>query len=97
MSSSGLVALIHWEVQFDNMNEAEAIVGFDCVGVSREEFDMLPDLADGWMDNAINEKIARGAGYPDNELEMPNFFKTINIESDINNFYVTKVEEDKDV
>lgn len=86
---------IYWEVEFYDAYDNDIITGFDLIEVSDEEFESIFDVADEWLNDCINEKIARSEGYPDNHLRLPKFFNTINISSGINDCKIKKYEEIK--
>lgn len=84
---------VHWEVEFYRIDGNETKKGSDLVSVTKEEFDSIFDVADIWLDDCIDEKIARGCGYSDNEMKLPMFFSAIDNENDIQGFKIVKVEE----
>ena len=85
-----MIVKIFWKVEFNQIDN-NTIKGFDLVEVSRDEYKNIYDIADAWLDDCINEKIARAEYYPKNELRLSNFFNTINISSGIMDFKITKV------
>ena len=85
-----MIVKIYWKVEFNQIDN-NIISGFDLVEVSRDEYKNIYDIADNWLDDCINEKIARAEYYPENELRLPNFFNTINISLGIIYFNITTV------
>lgn len=84
-----MLVKIYWNVLFENDNDI--VNGFDLVEIEKNEYINIYNIADNWLDDCINEKIARAEYYPPNKIKLANFFNTINISSGIIDFKITNI------
>ena len=68
-----MIVKICWEVEFNQIDN-NTVKGFDLVEVSRDEYKNIYNIADAWLEDCINEKIARAEYFPKNELRLSNGF-----------------------